>query len=170
MARDRKAQDLYEAHRAALVAYACGITGNQASAEDVVQDAWLRLHQAEPARALDRPLNYLYRIVRNLAIDGRRRARLERAWGDDDLASIAERVPSDAPSPENAVQASGELRQLLSALDELPERTRRALILHRAEGRTLKEVAAALGISVGLAHGLVADGLKHCARRVPRGT
>jgi RNA polymerase sigma factor (sigma-70 family) len=169
LGRERKAWHLYETHHAALVAYACSITGSRAAAEDVVQDAWLRLQDADPGQPLERPLSYLYRIVRNLAIDGRRRAGREARRSPETVASAAESIASDAPSPEAAALASDELRLVMAAMAELPERTRRALILHRVEGRTLKEVAIALGISIGLAHGLVAEGLKHCARRVPRG-
>ncbi len=40
--------------------------------------------------------------------------------------------------------------------------------MHRLEGRKLREIASHLGISVALAHGLVADGVEHCRRRLRR--
>ena len=51
---------------------------------------------------------------------------------------------------------------------ELPERTRIALELHRFGECTFKEIAAHLGISVGLAHALVIQGLEHCRARLYR--
>jgi len=51
---------------------------------------------------------------------------------------------------------------------ELPERTQIALEMHRLGGCKLREIADRLGISVGLAHGLVAEGIEHCRRRLHR--
>lgn len=76
MPRDRKFLALYAAHRNALLNYASTITGDRVNAEDVVQEAWVRCAAAVAPR--ENPLSYLYRVVRNLAIDGRRKADLER--------------------------------------------------------------------------------------------
>ena len=54
----------------------------------------------------------------------------------------------------------------MEAIAELPERTRIALEMHRFGGCKLKEIAAALGISIPLAHILVAEGVQHCKRRL----
>ncbi len=54
------------------------------------------------------------------------------------------------------------------AMAELPERTRIAIELHRFGECTFKEIAAHLGISVGLAHALVIQGLEHCRARLYR--
>ena len=46
-----------------------------------MQEAWLRFDEVSRQRLLDEPLSYLYRIVRNLALDGRRsQVREERSW------------------------------------------------------------------------------------------
>ena len=63
---------LYVAHRDQLVDYASKILDDRAHAEDVVQEAYLRLDAAAATRLLGEPLRYLYRIVRNLALDTRR--------------------------------------------------------------------------------------------------
>ena len=68
---------LFIEHRGSLVDYATRIVGSRAQAEDLVQEAWLRFDEVARKRFLDEPLGYLYRIVRNLALDGRRRASLE---------------------------------------------------------------------------------------------
>ncbi len=72
---DEKLQ-LYLSHRAALIEYAMPIVGDRMRAEDVVQEAFLRFAPARPAPAdpaRNQPLGYLYRIVRNLALDLTRR-------------------------------------------------------------------------------------------------
>ncbi len=64
---------LFVTHRRALVNYASSIVGTRAQAEDVVQEAWLRFDDASKGRLLEDATGYLYRLVRNLALDGRRR-------------------------------------------------------------------------------------------------
>jgi len=157
---------LYLAHRGELVRYADGIVGDRGHAEDVVQEAYLRFDGAAGGRPLDEPLGYLFRIVRNLALDGRRRLRREaRHVGAAEPAHLLQ-VRADRPSPEAEALSRRELRALAAALAELPERTRRALEMHRFGGCKLREIAAALGVSVTVAHGLVAEGVAHCRRRV----
>jgi RNA polymerase sigma factor (sigma-70 family) len=158
----------FMAHRPNLVSYASGIVGSRAQAEDVVQEAWLRFDDASRLRLLEEPLGYLYRIVRNLALDGRRRlAREDR--GRDSYAAIAVEPNGHANlTPEREALDKDALRIVMAAIAELPERTQIALEMHRFGGCKLREIADRLGISVALAHSLVADGIEHCRRRLYR--
>lgn len=158
---------IYLAHRVELVDYATAIVGDRAHGEDVVQEAYLRLKSSAADRAFDEPLGYLRRIIRNLAIDWRRRAVIERRRHDGhaDFSAVAE----DCPTQEDVVAHRDELRIVIDAIAELPPRTRTALEMHRFEGRKLKDIAAHLGISVGLAHSLVYEGLDHCRKRLTGG-
>ena len=156
----------YMAHRGALGNYANGIVGDRADAEDVVQEAWVRYGTAAQRRTLDEPVGYLYRIVRNLAIDSYRRRRREERVVEPATAKADETTADDAPSPETAAVAKDELRLLSEAMAELPERTRIALEMRRFGGCKLKEIAAHLGISVTVAHDIIASGIAHCRRRV----
>ena len=162
--------DLYLAHRGALVNYAHGIVGDATHAEDVVQEAWLRFGAAAKGRPLEDPVGYLYRIVRNLAIDSYRRRQREERVVEPNAEETARTTSDESPSPEAAVAAKDELRLLSEAMAELPERTRIALEMRRFGGCKLKDIAAHLGISVTLAHELVAEGIAHCRRRVRPGS
>jgi RNA polymerase sigma factor (sigma-70 family) len=156
---------LYLAHRRELVNYASGIVGNRAQAEDLVQEAWLRFGAVAERRLLEEPIGYLYRIVRNLAVDDRRRlTREERVIAP--VSAAAEFTADEQPSPEAHAAARDELRLLREAMAGLPERTRRALEMRRFGGLKLKEIAARLGISVTVAHDIVAEGIAHCRRYV----
>jgi RNA polymerase sigma-70 factor (ECF subfamily) len=154
------------AHRAELLNYASGIVGDRCRAEDVVQEAYLRFDAAVDSQPPDEPVGYLYRIVRNLAVDGRRQQDRETRYMVPDSGDRADQIPEDRPSPEAEAVAKGEIRALQAAMAELPERTRIALEMHRFGGCKLREIAAHLGISVGLAHALVVDGLEHCRSRL----
>jgi RNA polymerase sigma-70 factor (ECF subfamily) len=161
---DRNTLALYLAHRGELVNYASAIVGDRARAEDVVQEAWLRFGAAAEGRSLEEPVGFLYRVVRNLAIDGRRRLTRENRTVEADTRTAD--PPADYPSPEAEAVAREELRLLREAMTELPERTRIALEMRRFGGFKLREIAAHLGISVTVAHEIVAEGIAHCRRRV----
>ncbi|MGE8306872.1 MULTISPECIES: sigma-70 family RNA polymerase sigma factor [Pseudomonas] len=155
---------LYLAHRAALVDYARPIVGCRARAEDVVQEAWLRFSGQDDDADIRHPASYLYRIVRNLALDQTRRTATEKAQpdGDDILAEL----PSSSASPEQAVSQQNELDAISRALEELPQRTRIAFEMHRLGGFTLQQVANHLNVSVSLVHQLVRDAMSHCMARL----
>jgi RNA polymerase sigma-70 factor (ECF subfamily) len=160
---------LFMAHRGALIDYASVIVGSRAQAEELVQEAWLRFDRAARRQRLDEPLGYLHRVVRNLALDGRRRlqreSQVEIAGSFD---AQADGAPDEQPSPEAAALHKDEFDRLLQAIGELPERTRIALEMHRLGGCRLREIAAFLGVSVPMAHVLVAEGVRHCRRRLDR--
>lgn len=158
---------LFVAHRPALIAYASSITGNRTLAEDLVQEAWLRFDEASKGRFLDDAKGYLYRIVRNLALDGRRRAVREgRLIAHGAYDRTAETCPDDTPTPETIALYRDEVQCVMEAMAELPERTRVAFEMHRFGGAKLKEIAAFLGISVSLAQLLVTDAAEHCKERL----
>ena len=154
---------LYLKHRQELIDYAMPIVGGRAQAEDVVQDAWLRFDQQQD-KEIKQPLGYLYRIVRNLALDLTRRLATEHPACDSD--QLLAELPAESGSTESVVCDQDSLQAIDRALDELPERTRLAFEMHRLGGYRLQEIADHLGISVGLAHQLVHQALNHCAQRL----
>lgn len=165
--------EIYLNHRSALVDYAAPIVGCRARAEDVVQDAFLRYsaqqaaatadETADSGQAIAHPVSYLYRIVRNLALDGVRRSAVSGESADETTLA---RLPTATATPEQTTLDRDRLRLLAEALTELPERTRIAFDMHRIEGRSLQEVADRLGVSVVRAHQLVKDALRHASLRL----
>lgn len=158
---------LFARHRGSLIDYAARIVGSRVQAEDVVQEAWLKLRLAEEQRTVLEPVAYLYRLVRNLAIDTRRKLSREIMRGASEQTGLA--VADEAPSAERMAEAKDELRLVLEALAALPERTQIAVRMNRIEGRTLQEVANRLDLSVTRAFTLVAEGVAHCDRWRARG-
>jgi RNA polymerase sigma-70 factor (ECF subfamily) len=157
---------LFIEHRRSLVEYAATIVGSRTQAEDLVQEAWLRFDRAD-RRLVKEPLAYLYRIVRNLALDGHRTiVRDSRIISSADFDDISAMAGAATPSPEFVALYKDELRTLREALAELPLRTRVAFSMHRLGGYKLREIAGHLDISVTLAQTLVADAAEHCRRRL----
>ncbi|WP_338029898.1 RNA polymerase sigma factor [Gluconacetobacter takamatsuzukensis] len=160
---------LYLANRRDLVNYANSFTGDLFRAEDIVQEAWLRLVDASRRSSFHAPRSYLYSIVRNLALDERRRGRREGLHlAPDPIDIVADTVAADPPDAEQALADHEEMDRLRTAIAELPERTRIAFEMHRFGDRKLREIASFLGISVSGAGQLVAEALEHCKARLNR--
>lgn len=163
MSRDSARLQLFLAHRAALVDYATPLVGDRMCAEDIVQEAYFRFLPAGGRQdaALEQPLAYLYRIVRNLALDWSRRRALERKLeGAEPLWWM---VPGEPRTPEQETFHRNDLEAVESALARLTLDARTAVEMHRFGNFTLAEIAAHLGVSVPTAHRLVKDGLLEIA-------
>lgn len=159
--------DIFVTHRRALLNYASSIVGNRAHAEDLVQEAWLRFHEASSGRFLEDSTSYLFRIVRNLAFDGKRQMKRESlVITNDDFEAAANVSANSTPSPETVALYKDEYALVMEALAQLPERTQIAFEMHRFGGAKLREIAVALDISLPLAHRLVADALQHCKEKL----
>ena len=92
---------IFIGNRRALVDYATGLVGSRTLAEDLVQEAWLRFDEAASKQFVREPLGYLYRIVRNLAVDRQRRASREsRIFADIAIEDAAIVSPDRPATPE----------------------------------------------------------------------
>lgn len=159
--------DVFTTHRRSLIGVAERITGCRHHAEDVVQDAFLKLLGVEPATSIRAKAGYLMMIVRNLAIDHYRRkgteSRLLAAAEEGEAVSTPE-----AASPESVNVNRQLLQTLEAALADLPERTRYAFEMHRIHGHSQKDIAATLGVSPTLVNGMIRDALVHCRKTMKR--
>ena len=165
LSQNDRSFELFVAYRGKLVTYANDIVADAGHAEDVVQEAFLRFRDATTTRSVREPVAYLYRIVRNLAVDLKRRLKTEGRYVVGSSDDIALEIAEAKPSPEATAAARQELLNLAEAMGELPERTRIALEMHRLGGCTLKEIAERRGISVSMAQVLVVEGVAYCQSR-----
>ncbi|MBS0221313.1 MAG: sigma-70 family RNA polymerase sigma factor [Proteobacteria bacterium] len=157
---------IYLENRAELVTLAKRIIRDGASAEDVVQEAWLRFSSRTQTAEIVQPKHYLFSIVRNLALDWLRRSAVLPTTPTAQV--YMEAVASETPSAERVLYYRDELKELQASLAELPERTRRAFRLNRIERKTLQETADRLGVSLTMAHKIVAQASVHLARKLYR--
>ena len=117
----------YESHRQELYTYSLALTRNRESAEDAIHTAFQRLLHRGSAPTNLRP--YVFRCVRNAAIDDLRRER-RREDGIFDLPSNTD--------PALARQLGAELQRLLG---QLSENERETIVLKVFDGMTLQEIA-----------------------------
>ena len=135
---------LFRAHYAALVRVAELLLHEGAVAEEVVQDVMLELWRRRESLVLEEPPRaYLYRAVRNRALNCLRRLRVERR----DEPRVAETLVPPLPADAGAGEAELEVA-IRTAIRELPDRCREVFELSRVQGLAYAAIAETLGISV----------------------
>ncbi|MEO3795398.1 sigma-70 family RNA polymerase sigma factor [Nonomuraea sp. B10E15] len=148
---------IFAEHHVGLVRLALIMLGDQASAEDVVQEAFARTHAGRGRlRDADKALAY----VRSAVLNGCRSVLRRRA------TAFRRAVPYEPPvwSAESAAMLGEERREVLLALRELPRRQREALTLRYYFDLTDQEVADTMRISAGTARSTIARGLAALGR------
>ena len=137
--------DLFEHHRPSLFGFAYRMLGTPADAEDVLHDAWLRLH-ARDLDALDDPEAWLVTVTTRLALDRLRRARTEREayvgpW-------LPEPLVPEAEQPEATLERGETLTlSFLLLLERLSPDERAAFLLREVFDYSHAEAAAILDIT-----------------------
>lgn len=134
--------------------------GDRAEAEDVAQEAMLRLWKVagDWRQGEARVTSWLYRVTANLCTDRLRRRR----WQGPGLDQIAE-PPDPAPAAAEAMTEAARRRALDTALAALPERQRQAVVLRHIEGLANPEIAAIMDIGVEAVESLTARGKRALA-------
>lgn len=143
---------LYERHSGPSFEYAVRMLADRREAEDVVQDAFLRVFLAarrggyDPAKGSFR--TYLYRILRNLCYDRAATRRPVSAsdldgHGDGSLDPLAGGL-ADPITPEDQASVRCLRQRVAGALEHLPAMQREALVLRSFEGLSYKEIARVL--------------------------
>ncbi|MFL6547262.1 MAG: RNA polymerase sigma factor [Povalibacter sp.] len=129
-------------------------------AQDLAQEAYLRLLRVEHSELIRQPRAYLYRIALNLVTEFRLRARRDPVTYDSEaLAEIAEKI-GDEPSDEGERAADAEQIELL--LEQLPPLYRAIFVLRKRDGLSYPEIAQQLGISVHTVKKYLARAVARC--------
>ena len=144
-------------------ALAVRVLGDRAEAEDVAQDAMLRLWRMAPEwRTGDaRVSTWLYRVTLNLCTDVQRRKRGGTAALDD----VPEPADLRRTAPE-LLQDAARADALQTALMTLPDRQRQAVVLRHIEEMSNPEIAAIMDISTEAVESLTARGKRALAQRL----
>ena len=156
------ARELTETLLPGAMRQAWRMLGDQTEAEDVAQEAMLRLwKQASDWRAGEAKVStWLYRVVHNLCIDRIRKRRPQVAVED-----APEPVDPD-PSVLERMAQTEQSRAIAKAIGELPVRQRQALVLRHFEGLSNPEIGEALECSVEAVESLLARARRQLAEKM----
>ena len=156
----------FETMRPRLLRLAYSYLGSVAEAEDVLQDAWLRLERIDADEVRDLQ-GWMTTTVSRLALDALRSARVRREayvgpW-------LPEPIVEPEPGPEaRAMDEEDVSLALLVVLESLSANERFAFVLHDVFGYAFDEVATALGTSSSAARQLASRARKAVEARRPR--
>jgi RNA polymerase sigma-70 factor (ECF subfamily) len=158
-------EELFEALESPLLSYALRLTGDLSAAEDLVQEAFMKL-QAQ-FKEVREPRRWLYRTVHNLALNQRRQAR-----NIIPMNPGAQETPPEAADPkplpdEQLVRMEG-IGLVRLTLETLDARSRELIRLKFTENLSYKEISARTGLKTGHVGYLLHCALKSMAGELAR--
>jgi RNA polymerase sigma factor (sigma-70 family) len=142
-------EELFAALESPLLGYALRYTGEPALAEDMVQEAFMKLHvQFEQ---VEKPRQWLYRTVHNLALNQRRAAGKSVSFNqssDDENSSAADTADPALLPDEQIIRLEG-IGLVRISLEALDERSRELVRLKFNDELSYKDIAARTGLTTG---------------------
>jgi len=136
--------------------------------EDIAQLTFTRFAGLENYRDIKNPKAFLFATARNIAVDEFRKARIRLAHLQDNLnKEVAKSV--DDFSPENVLLLKERLALMHAAIEKLPEKQRRILLLHRLDKMTYTQIAEKTGMSETTVRRMIAKAVERIYRQVETG-
>jgi RNA polymerase sigma-70 factor (ECF subfamily) len=155
---ERAFRELARRHLPVMLGIARRILRNTADAEDVAQEAMLRVWTHAPRwQPLALLRTWLSRVVVNLCLDRKRRA----AWVELEAAG---EIADPSLGPEESAEDTERERLLAQAIAELPDRQRAAIVLTYTEGMSNAQVAEILDTTVSAVETLLVRGKQNLRR------
>jgi len=124
------------------------MVSNPSTAEDLLQETYLRVSRALRERPVEHLEPFVFQTARNLALDHLRSRRAQaRMLVDDVPEEVLHNVAAPLGSSEDAAHAEQLLKHLSVSLNQLTERQRRIFMLSRVHGASYQEIAEQLKVS-----------------------
>jgi len=157
-------ESLYAAHESALLAYAQSLVKQNETAQDIVQEAFMRLHaDFENVR---QPQAWLYRTVHNLAVNQLRAGRKIVPLVAEETNQIE--LCDAQPLPDEYLAKMEAIGQTRLSLDVLDARSRELIRLKFEEGLSYKEISERTGLSISNVGYLLHHALKDLAEALQK--
>lgn len=147
-------RDLIEAHQQRIIGTVAKMLGDEAEAEDVAQQVFIRVWKSAPRyEPTAKFTTWLYKITRNLVFNELRRRKrhtaqsLDRPLSPDDDRTL-QTEDTSVKAPDTAL-LDGEMQAAIqAAIDSLPETQRMAIVLRRYDDVSYEEIAEILDLTV----------------------
>ncbi len=156
--------------RANLILFLAARTRDMPTAEDLVQDLYLKIAGLDPKAEVRAPEALLYRMATNLMVDhvrsAQRSSQRSAKWRVETRTVLdGHDVSQEAPADELVI-GKERVRQLAAAVSDLAPQMGRAFRLHKLEGKSQAETAQVMGVSVKMVEAHVAAAIKQLAQRL----
>jgi RNA polymerase sigma factor (sigma-70 family) len=152
---DRRISEVVKRERSRLSNFIRRRVPDPLDAEDVLQDVFYRLVEANRLlMPIEHITGWLFRVARNRITDLFRKKEPENfsdlavAGDDDEMLRFEDLLPSPDDGPEALFARNVLLEDMKMALAELPQEQREVFLAHEIEGRSFKEIAEKSGVSV----------------------
>jgi RNA polymerase sigma-70 factor (ECF subfamily) len=161
-------EELFHGLESPLLGYAVRLTANMEAAEDIVQEAFLRLHRQ--LQEVREPRRWLYRTVHNLALNQQRAARkiLPIQAGEADPDAVRPEMVDPCPLPDEEIARCERLGLVRLSVRGLDERSRELVRLKFNEDLSYKEISDRTGLKTGHVGYLLHHALKAIAAELAR--
>jgi RNA polymerase sigma-70 factor (family 1) len=117
--------------------------GDEAAAEDIVQEAFIKLWQNCSQVSLEKAKSYLYTVANNLSLNRLAHQKVKLNYATQNIQKT-----TTIESPDYLIEEEQFKDKLLKAIDSLNETQRVAFLMHRIDGKKYAEIAEELNISV----------------------
>lgn len=151
---------IYLEVRASLTRYVSRYFRRSQEAEDVVQETFVKVIQAQRQRDITSPKSYIFRTARNLALAQVTKSDYRLTDEIGDLLTDTELAASKTLEEQYEVRENFEL--FCRAVRRLPIKCRRAFVLCRVYGFSQKEIAARMGITLSAVEGHLTRATRRC--------
>ena len=145
----REFEQFARPHAAAALRLARTLVRNEADAQDVLQDSFLRAFRHFRGFSGESPRAWLLSIVRNVSFTFRKKqgrfGGFEAAEPDEQLEELVD----DGPSPEHTLLQACDAQEVRAALARLPTQSREVLVLREMEECSYREIASVLEVPIG---------------------
>ncbi|MGA8139034.1 MULTISPECIES: RNA polymerase sigma factor [Pseudomonas] len=140
---------VFLAQRVTLLRTLQRMVNNPSTAEDLLQETYLRVTRALSERPVDHLEPFVFQTARNLALDHLRALRIQsRTLMDDVPLDVMQNVAAPLSTAEDAIHAEQMLKRLSVSLGQLSARQQQIFILSRLHGYSYQEIADELDVSL----------------------
>lgn len=140
---------VFLAQRVSLLRTLERMVNNHSTAEDLLQETYLRVTRALSERAIDHLEPFVFQTARNLALDHLRARRIQsRTMLEDVPLDVVQNIAAPLSSAEDAAHAEQLLERLNISLSQLTPRQQQIFILSRLHGHSYLEIAEQLSVSL----------------------
>lgn len=147
--------ELVERHYRSVFNLAFRLSGNYDDAQDVVSEAFIRVHNALPNfRGEANFTTWLYRIVKNVFLDERKKQRIRSHSSLEEMvdledSAVSRQIEDPLPGPQSLVERGERAETIQRAVQTLPEAQRVMVALYHFNHRSYEEIAEVMGLPIG---------------------